>query len=206
MQENSFTDWPIPHDALKRMVIYAKDLPSYQDALPIIGCLEAQFRGCLNQEAFEMIDSIKKHFKDENDKKYEKERKAIIDKRLSNILGGSEFELDDDQIAAAIIKTAFMMDGHRDWGGIYIVLVDCCHWPEGYKEFERRVIQLDLNKMPAEKAFTYQGLQAGFNNAWPKKYKKWLLIDGDETFCHRREVATTFYNYLKAQAKTSSSY
>ena len=179
---NNSTDWPMPRDVLEKTVKYAKNQPSYNDALHVIEYLNYMFRGCLNQEAFDMIDSIKAHFKEETEKLLENKIKEYYDRRLNKYLDLPEFDLDDEQIATAIIQTAPVMENHRDWGGLYIVLVDCCHWPEKYKEFERKVSRLDLSKMPAEKSFTYQGLQTGFNKTWPLKYRKWLMLDGNSIF------------------------
>lgn len=200
MSDNTPTEWPMPRNLLVKTVNYAKSMPSYKEALPIINYMETMFRGYCIQEAFEMIDSVNDYFKKDIDEQIERRAKEIIDKKLNSMLDLAEFDLDDDQIETAILKTESKINSHRDWAGIFVVLVDCCKWPSVYTEFETRINKLDLSKMPAEKKFTYQGLQTGYNDVWPKKYKKWLCMNSEvNSFNQRKEVAIAFYNNLKEQ-------
>ena len=55
----------MPRASVECIVEYAKEQPSIEAARPFIGLLEKQFRGVNNKDAFELIDSITQHFKEE---------------------------------------------------------------------------------------------------------------------------------------------
>ena len=65
LQENNDILWPMPRASVEYIVEYAKEQPSIEAARPFIGLLEKQFRGVNNKDAFELIDSIIQHFKEE---------------------------------------------------------------------------------------------------------------------------------------------
>ncbi len=194
--------WPMPRSELLELVKYAKMQPSLADVQVIIDFLNIRFRGVANPEAFELIDSIAYHFKEEVRQQMEERMRQYADRVIRSRLNLPEMGLaDDEQIAAAIMETVpAMSGGHRDWAGIYRVLVDFCGWPQNYKAFEKRVKRLGLKGMPRDKAFHYQGLAQGISVFWPKTYKEWMTcVDRDSTFEHRREVATVFLQHLKEQ-------
>lgn len=64
-QDNDAAMWPMERSAVVQIVEYAKSQPSLEAARPFIGLLDNGFRGVNNREAFELIDSITTHFKDE---------------------------------------------------------------------------------------------------------------------------------------------
>ena len=192
--------WPMPRGEVLELVKFAKTRPSLADVQAIIDFLNMRFRGVTNPEAFEMIDSIASHFTEEVRQQMEEKMRQYADRVIRSRLNLPEMNLaDDGQIAAAVTDTVPVMSGgHRDWAGIYRILVDFCGWPQNYKAFERRVKRLDLKGMPRDKAFHYQGLSQGLSVFWPKTYREWMsCVDGDSTFEHRREVATVFLQHLK---------
>lgn len=65
LQENNDILWPMARASVECIVEYAKEQPSIEAARPFIGLLEKQFRGVNNKDAFELIDSITQHFKEE---------------------------------------------------------------------------------------------------------------------------------------------
>jgi len=183
---------------IAKIVAHAKSLPTYDDARPIVECLYAICRGMYNPEIHDMIESIKVHFQNEIENKWKSEIQKIVDRRINNLIGGSELNVDDEQITKAINHIESIMDSHRDWGAIYRILVDYCGWPSKYKDFEKRINLLHLN-LNDNVSFTYQGLQMGISPNWPKTFKEWLIIrnDDDTVFEHRKKIATAFQNYLK---------
>jgi len=168
--------------------------PSYEDARPMVEFLYT----LKSPEAYDVIDRIKKHFRNERENAWKREMQEMVDRRINNLIGGSELNVDDEQITEAIIHIEPIMDSHRDWGAIYRILVDYCGWPSKYKDFEKRINLLHLN-MNENVSFTYQGLQTGLLSEWPKTFKEWLIRsnDDDTVFVHRKKIATVFHNYLK---------
>ena len=136
-----------------------------------------------------------------------------MDKMVRQHLNFPELDLTDEQIAVAIMQTVLdsVMQSSRDWAGIFRVLVDKCHWPDVSKDFERRIQRMKemglLKDIPSDKDFDYQALQTGLPIDKKYKYEDWLRsTSNDNTFTHRRDVATKFYDYLKAQQNQSPSY
>ena len=52
---------------LEEMIVYAKSLPTWEDARPIANYLNWQFRNNGNPEVFARIDSIARHFMDQTE-------------------------------------------------------------------------------------------------------------------------------------------
>ena len=194
--------WPMPRSEVVHVVTYAKGMPSFADAKPMIAYLEHRFRGVNNPEAFELIDSINKHFTEEVQRQSEEKLMLYADRIIKARLGLPELSVSDEEVAAAILLTAPKMRGRRDWAGIYRILVDLCNWPKVFKDFERKVERLNdmglLEGMPSDKSFDYQGLQQGLSIDWPDTYIGWKKkMDADETLAHRREIATLFFGESK---------
>lgn len=211
MENDAF--WPMSREMLELFVNRAKSLPTLTEARIIIDLLNCAFRGVYNKEAFDMIDSITSHFKEESDQKLLKELEDRMDKMVRQHLNFPELDLTDEQIAVAIMQTVqnSVMQSSRDWAGIFRILVDKCHWSDVFKEFERRIQRMKemglLKDIPSDKDFDYQALQTGLPIDKKYKYEDWLrLTKKDAMFTHRRNVATTFYNFLKTQQNQSPNY
>ena len=199
MQESNQDLWPVPKYKLEAIVEALKNLRSYGDACPVIVYLEHDFRGVYNPEAFEMIDSVEKHFKEKEREQYQEEISKEVSRKINEIQRGNRLELSDGSVAAAIYATAKYMRSKADWGAFYRILVDYCNWPAAYKEFEARLQRLNL-KLSQQLTFDYQSLTKGIKRDWPKTYREWQtcgLID--PVLNHRKRVATEFLNNLKEQ-------
>lgn len=173
--------------------------------------------GVTSHEVLEAIQSISNRFAEED---REMRRKAIEeDLRRRGAIALETIEADDDQILAAIKKTLTKFNSDKDWGGIYRILVDCCNFPSAYSNFVRRFD--DMGIYPTDDfvkgikrcgrptisvyeynnhRFSYQALQKGLNSRWPQTYMGWMNSNmTDNNFINRRNIATIFYNILKAE-------
>ena len=204
------TIWPIPRETLAGMVKHTKSLPDYDNARPVIELLEFCFRGVNNSEAFDMIDSITAHFKEEVEKRAAEKAIAYVEKLLRAQYNSPELFVNDEQMAKSIMLTVKdpLFESKRDWGGIYIILASSyCKLVTSYKELERKVDGLKKSKLlkniPKDKDFDYGSLQKGIDTCWPKTHQEWLKkTDGDKTFVHRLDVANLFLKHLKDCADT----
>lgn len=199
---------PMPREELMMMVNFAKSLDCLATAMPLINCLEYRHRGINAPEVWELIDSIKKHFTEDLQREADERMQAYLEKHIREIQNRHELDVDDEQIAKAIIMTVNnkIMKSKRDWGGIYIVLKSKCQWSENIKDFERKIQSLRdrglLYNIPQGKDFDYQSVVDGVSIDWPQTYDEWMK----ETECsaalsHRRDVATKFYDTLKEVAE-----
>jgi hypothetical protein len=173
--------------------------------------------GVTSHDVLEAIQSISDRFVEED---IAMRRKAIEeDLRRRGTIALETIDADDDQIVAAIKKTLPKFNSDRDWGGIYRILVDYCSFPPNYAKFLRRFDEMGIYPtddiitgikrcgIPAiserdynNHRFSYQALQKGINNDWPKTYIEWMnSYKTDHDFIDRRNIATIFYNNLKAE-------
>ena len=203
--DNDSGQWPIPRDVVIKEVAFAKERPTLKDAQCIIDFLNVTFRGVYNPEAFELIDSIEKHFKESNDKIIRETTQNTVENFLNQEFGQAIIDVDDEQIEVAILQTTEVMASKRDWAGIFIILKDFCKWPKQYKDFEERVKRLNLPNFPKHLSFDYTALHQGFDGKWPREYKKWLTYSGEDVnFDQRKRVADKFLKNLKLQAYNHS--
>lgn len=200
MQESNPNLWPVPREELEVLVRQAKRLPTYKDAAPWLELMERDFRGVYNPEAFAMIDSVERHFIEQDRQQLKEEISQQVNRAFNEHFRQDGFELSDESVAAAIYATTKYMRNKADWGGLYRILVDYCKWPMAYKDFEIRQQKLNL-KLSQKIAFDYQSLVKGFGRNWPKTYRGWQTYDtsDDPTLDHRRRVATKFLENLKEQ-------
>lgn len=196
---------PMPREELLWLVEYAKNLDCLRSAMPYISLLESRHRGINDPEVWALIDSIKNHYVEDVEKKADERAQERYDRQLKHFLK-THFNvpelghLDDEQIIAAIHQIESHIKGHSSWCAIYIVLVSKCGWPRNYDGFQARVDRLIGLKLPKEKCFTYQGLQKGWNEGWPKEYNDWLTFqDGDATFEKQKSLAEIFLKHLEIQ-------
>lgn len=173
--------------------------------------------GVTSHEVLEAITGISDRFAEED---RAMRRKAIEeDLRRRGTVELDPIDADDDQILKAIKKTLSKFNSDKDWGGIYRILVDFCNFPPAYSDFVRRFDDMgiypidDIIKgikrcgIPAisvyeyhDHRFSYQSLQKGIKTTWPKTYVGWMNSHKtDRDFINRKNIATTFYNNLKAE-------
>ena len=148
-------------------------------------------------------------------------RRELIaeDLRRKDILEMEKIDADDDQIVQALKWTLPHFKSNFDWGGPYRILVDCCDFPDPVVAFVRSMARMGIypkdNKpkdivpsMPPSikgdewcgHPFSYQAVQKGIKEDWPKDYQGWVNSDRkDRDFIDRRKCAATFKtNLLKA--------
>lgn len=200
----SFNQFPqsLTLEQMEWMANYAKRAGK-DAAMPIKEMLNVMCRGENAPEKWELIDGISDHYEKETEESIEERIKAHYDKFVKKYLGLPELGyVSDEQILMAIKQTEPYMKGHSSWCGIYVVLVSMCKWPENFDGFEvrvRRLEQMGLN-LSEEKRFTYQGLQKGWNKAWPVKYEDWQAKqDGNATFEKHKTLANIFLKNLEVQ-------
>lgn len=174
--------------------------------------------GVTSSEIMEAIQSITDRFIEEE---REMRRKLMAEEMLRRGLTTRQtIDATDDEIVKAIKKTLSKFLSDRDWAGIYRILVDCCDFPTKLSDFVKRFDQMgiypsdDVVKgirrcgIPAISEyeykghkFSYQALQKGLSQFWPKTYWEWLNNNcTDRDFINRRNIATAFFNNLKAEA------
>lgn len=173
--------------------------------------------GVTSHEILEAIQSISDRFVEED----RAMRKKVIEEELRcrGIIASEPIEANDNQIVAAIKNTLPKFNSDRDWGGIYRILVDYCSFPPNYSNFLRRFDEMGIYPtddtiagikrcgIPAisereyyNHKFSYQALQKGINTHWPQTYIEWMnSYKTDRDFIDRRNIATIFYNNLKAE-------
>lgn len=173
--------------------------------------------GVTSHEVLEAIQSISNRFAEED---REMRRKAIEeDLRRRGTIALDSIDADDDQILKAIKKTLPKFNSDKDWGGIYRILVDFCNFPLAYSDFVRRFDDMGIYPtddivtgikrcgIPAisereyyNHRFSYQALQKSIKNDWPQTYIGWTnSYKTDRDFISRKNIATIFYNNLKAE-------
>lgn len=175
--------------------------------------------GVTSHEILEAIQSISDRFVEED----RAMRRKVIEEELRcrGIIASDPIDADDKQIVAAIKKTLSKFNSDRDWGGIYRILVDYCSFPPNYAKFLRRFDEMGI--YPTDNVVTgikrcvipaiseleyynhqvsYQALQKGINYDWPQTYIGWMnSYKTDRDFIDRRNIATIFYNNLKAEVE-----
>lgn len=114
--EPNFALIPMPIDEVRKLADYAKRRPSYAEARPLIDYLNERFRGIYDPEAFEVIDSITKHFKDDNERLLKAQMQSYLERLArkgeiphDNATGKVQKRifhdnLDEDKIAPALMK------------------------------------------------------------------------------------------------------
>ena len=169
--------------------------------------------GVSSDKVLPVINSITKRF-------VEEEREIIkqcIDERLrkQGIIGLQIIYAEDGQIVEAIKMTLPHFKSDWDWGGIYRILVDTCHFPSTKTDFVKRMAEIGIyaedntvkfsRPIPpsikkdeyCNHPFSYQNVQKGISTYWPATYQEWLRTPNpDQDLCNRISIATVFYNNL----------
>ncbi len=201
--ENGSGLWPIPRELLIKAVEHAKTYPTIELVQCQIDFLNEEFRGTNNPEAFEQIDSIRKHFKEDARQQQFNAVKISTENYLNQYFGGIVINANDEQIETAIILTKSIFESKRDWAPIYIILKDFCGWPAKKTDFKTRVERLNLKKLPSKYVFDYTAMRQGLESYWPLTYREWLAYSPNSNdrnvFEHRKEVATKFLENLRMQ-------
>lgn len=119
----SFALTPMPIDEVRLLADYAKRRPSYEKAWPIIDYLNERFRGIYDPEAFEVIDSITKHFKDDNERLLKAQMQSYIERLArsgeiphDNATGKVRKRIFHDNLDENKIAPALMKINREDYG------------------------------------------------------------------------------------------
>ena len=153
-----------------------------------------------------------------------KMRREIMaeDMRRRGMLSQEKIIAEDDQIIQALKWTLPKFKSHKDWGGCYRILVDCCDFPVPITDFVRRMARMgiypkdnnpndiDYSIPPSIKRdewcghqFSYQAVQKGMKNDWPDTYLGWQNSDiQDRDFCDRLDIAKIFRENLLIAVNT----
>ena len=201
---------PINDEEIKWWVDYAKTMPSYSEAQYFENALRYRLID-ENPKRRELLDNIRHYYFEETCEKSLKKIEERIDSKYEKKLGLPKIDLDDDQIADAVIQVQSEFKSGKDYQGIHRILVDFCGWPNQLTDFCERFAKLDFkdslkftcdySAKSASKSTFYQNIQEGVSN-WPNNYTNWRKSDiTDKTFIQRREIATKFYEILKEKEK-----
>jgi hypothetical protein len=209
---------PISLSEVQHYVDLCKNVPRDQaEVMQKFLMRRALETGVTSHEVLEKIQSISDRFVEEDK---EMRRKLIEEElRRRGTIALEPIEADDDQIVKAIKKTLPKFNSDKDWGGIYRILVECCHFPPNYSDFVRKFDEMGI--FPADNTvkgikrcgipaiserdyhnhrFNYQALQKSIENDWPKTYIGWMNSHNtDRDFTSRRDIATIFYKNIKAE-------
>lgn len=200
--------WPMPRETLLRSLEYAKGSLNYDAAKPVEDHLRYIFGLSSNAEAYELIDSIRAHFKEKDEAlrmEAYREQARKDDEAYRKFRERHLLYLYEEQEARAIvwITKQEVWKYRNDWGAIFRVLVDKCNWPPKKEEFEGRIKRLKdlglLRDISPEAEYDYQAMNGGRKGeGWPATYDGWMAKhDPDTVLKHRREVARTLFCYMK---------
>ena len=190
---------------LEEMIVYAKSLPTWEDARPIANYLNWQFRNNGNPEVFARIDSIARHFKDQTEQAVAERIRRQLEMRFQKMLGLPEINLSTEQAVAALMEAMPLLTFDNQWVALYRILVDFCHFPSEIQAFCDHIDDC-LAGRKLSRPCRYQNIQKYLTGILAKPYKQWLTYEGhqDTGFKRQKRVAEKFLAILRRIAENNT--
>ena len=187
---------------LEEMIVYAKSLPTWEDARPIANYLNWQFRNNGNPEVFARIDSIARHFKDQTEQAVAERIRRQLEMRFQKMLGLPEINLSTEQAVAALMEAMPLLTFDNQWVALYRILVDFCNFPSEIQAFCDHIDDC-LAGRKLSRPCRYQNIQKYLTGILAKPYKQWLTYEGrqDTGFKRQKRVAEKFLAIVRRIAE-----
>ena len=187
---------------LEEMIVYAKSLPTWEDARPIANYLNWQFRNNGNPEVFARIDSIARHFKDQTEQAVAERIRRQLEMRFQKMLGLPEINLSTEQAVAALMEAMPLLTFDNHWVALYRILVDFGHFPSEIQAFCDHIDDC-LAGRKLSRPCRYQNIQKYLTGILAKPYKQWLTYEGrqDTGFKRQKRVAEKFLAIVRRIAE-----
>lgn len=189
---------------LEEMIGYAKSLPSWEDARPIANYLNWQFRNSGTPEVFARIDSISRHFKDQNEQAIAERIRRQLEMRFQKMLGLPDINLSNEQAVAALMEIMPLISFDNQWVALYRILVDFCNFPSEIQAFCDHIDEC-LAGRKLSRPCRYQNIQKYLTGILAKPYKQWLTYEGhkDTGFKRQKRVAEKFLAVVRRIAENT---
>ena len=215
---------PVSYAEARHYVDIAKKLPRDEaEVLQRVLLRRAQEAGVSSESVYPLIYGITDRFVEEDN---EMRRKIMEEEiRRKGIMSEETIDADDDQIVTAVKWTLPQFKSDWDWGGIYRILVSCCHFPSVKTVFVKRMAQLRIypkdniveikNRLsPAiyqdeyhGHPFSYQAVQRGCPPDWPDHYFEWKnSVISTNDFSDRKRISAIFRDNLIKAMREQKTY